>query len=816
MSSTYGKEIYWIGKDFDTIKDEFKESYNCEIVIDVKEFFNKINKFATEDSFKLIFCIINIDLFEEFTKLYKEYIKNKCILIYSIIFSENIYEDINKQYINDPFYNPGGITDDVQIIINNIGREQNRYYNLDNNYFNIECIDLFEHHAGKFGEMNFETIEEEREIILPLMWNKIVNMKIDGKNLANLQKQLVYSHKAEKKYIYPARDKIIKISDDILSKYFLYLYTCENNDKNKLFYSTLNRLLSHDDGFKIYHEYINIFYCSLKNKTFETFREDILYRGTKISKADFENLNRIYKENKENKKIFFYSKSFLSFSHNNKKADYFLNKDKYTCPPYLLLCKFILHESEKINNKWPSAFNIDVKSNSKFGNEEEEVLFLPMSCFLVEKIIEQSYYKELHLKYLDEYTEILDQKLNRFKQNNKDKIDFQTAFSTNFGKDIQLLYKNILNDYKDYFQDMYSININPLFQEKKEANIPKKNLIIVHFDPSFELKSILKEEKPTMINKVIYNVVKEDLDKNGYVNILGENKYGDDFVKLNKDKVQLEINGKTVDLDYKFKLNLGTNEIGFIFNNNNKIENFSYLFFNVKSLVDISALSKWDMSHAVNLNNLFSGCEKLSDISPLRNWNTSKVKNFSCLFSNCVSLSDLTPLKNWQVNNGIFFSYMFYNCRSILSLKGLKNWDVSNSKFFNCSFAYCINLKDIKALENWNLSKTEFFSHIFFECSNLVDIRPLEKWDVTSGRFFDYMFYGCSELSDITPLKKWEVCKATNFSYAFCKCNKLFDISALNNWNINSDCYLKAMFKECKTVEKTRPNWYFRTLIDLS
>ena len=76
---------------------------------------------------------------------------------------------------------------------------------------------------------------------------------------------------------------------------------------------------------------------------------------------------------------------------------------------------------------------------------------------------------------------------------------------------------------------MYSININPLFQEKKEANIPKKNLIIVHFDPSFELKSILKEEKPTMINKVIYNVVKEDLDKNGYVNILGENKYGDDF-----------------------------------------------------------------------------------------------------------------------------------------------------------------------------------------------------------------------------------------------------------------------------------------------
>ena len=85
--------------------------------------------------------------------------------------------------------------------------------------------------------------------------------------------------------------------------------------------------------------------------------------------TDFENLNRIYKENKENKKIFFYSKSFLSFSHNNKKADYFLNKDKNTCPPYLLLCKFILHESEKINNKWPSAFNIDVKSNSKFGSK---------------------------------------------------------------------------------------------------------------------------------------------------------------------------------------------------------------------------------------------------------------------------------------------------------------------------------------------------------------------------------------------------------------------------------------------------------------
>ena len=91
MSSTYGKEIYWIGKDFDTIKDEFKESYNCEIVIDVKEFFNKINKFATEDSFKLIFCIIN---FQSLFYDYFFYIAKSILLI--LIYLKNLQNYIKS------------------------------------------------------------------------------------------------------------------------------------------------------------------------------------------------------------------------------------------------------------------------------------------------------------------------------------------------------------------------------------------------------------------------------------------------------------------------------------------------------------------------------------------------------------------------------------------------------------------------------------------------------------------------------------------------------------------------------------------------
>ena len=49
--------------------------------------------------------------------------------------------------------------------------------------------------------------------------------------------------------------------------------------------------------------------------------KNILYRGGKLSKNEFEN---IAKQKKDKKKVFYFSKNFLSFSKNEKKAKNFL------------------------------------------------------------------------------------------------------------------------------------------------------------------------------------------------------------------------------------------------------------------------------------------------------------------------------------------------------------------------------------------------------------------------------------------------------------------------------------------------------------
>ncbi|MBR4567480.1 BspA family leucine-rich repeat surface protein [bacterium] len=52
------------------------------------------------------------------------------------------------------------------------------------------------------------------------------------------------------------------------------------------------------------------------------------------------------------------------------------------------------------------------------------------------------------------------------------------------------------------------------------------------------------------------------------------------------------------------------------------------MFHNCKSLSDISALEKRDVSNVNNMSDLFYETD-LNDISPLKNWNIKNVKNIS-------------------------------------------------------------------------------------------------------------------------------------------------------------------------------------------
>ena len=791
--------IYWIGKDIDKDnknKNELKrKGFNYEEFQDIKNALDNFKLLDIPNGF--IFVIINCELFDNFIEQYnEEYVKANKVTIVSIVLCDNVYEHINNKFINDPFYNPGGIIDNIMGVINYINYVQNFYYKYPGDE---NCLDLNEHHKNEFGEMKFQIVSDEKDFIIPVIWNKIINLKINGSDLAKLQKILVYNHQSLKDYIYPSREKIIKISEHLLAKYFLFLYTTESG-----FYSNMNRILSHDDGFDIYREYITIMFRSLKNKTFETFTKKKLYRGTIIGKKDFEKLYDLFGKKTNKEKIIFFSKSFLSFSKDEGTADDFLRYSMGKVNENLILCKFIIY-----NGGDSTAFNIDVKDNSAFGTSEREVLFLPMSCFLVVNIEKSEQYSNIiYLKYLDEFSKKIEEKLGKIKESLKDQIDFENAFLNNYGKNIYKLYPHIIDDYNKYIKEKYFINIKKVIPEYEKEYTKEEKKVDIKFNTEDEVKKILSEEKiniknKQISNKVIYNVTNKDFDEKGFVKILGEK-----FVELNKDKIDIDINGTRVELCHKYKLNKGINEIIFYFKQN--IEDFSYLFYEVTSLSDISGLGTWDTSSAVNFKHLFSGCVQLSDISALSKWDTSSVENFSCLFYNCISLKDIYPLSGWNVSNGSFFSYIFYNCSSLEYLHGIKNWDVSKGKFFSCSFAYCSNLKNISALENWNTGNGIFFSHLFFNCTSLKDITALETWDISKGNFFDYIFCNCSSLFDISPIKDWNISKGNNFSFAFSGCNNLIDISPLKNWNIPSDSNLTNMFKGCNILEETRPSWFYR------
>ena len=72
--------------------------------------------------------------------------------------------------------------------------------------------------------MKFQIVSDEKDFIILVIWNKIINLKINGSNLAQLQKILVYNHSSVKDYIYPSREKIIKISEHLRKIFFISLY----------------------------------------------------------------------------------------------------------------------------------------------------------------------------------------------------------------------------------------------------------------------------------------------------------------------------------------------------------------------------------------------------------------------------------------------------------------------------------------------------------------------------------------------------------------------------------------------------------------
>ena len=343
--------------------------------------------------------------------------------------------------------------------------------------------------------------------------------------------------------------------------------------------------------------------------------------------------------------------------------------------------------------------------------------------------------KIYHLE-IDEISNILEEELDLFKNTIINKNKKEENEKNNANNDIEIVLKlKDLNNLKQLNLNNIKFvgNLNTLDNIKNSVNKLQG-----------KYNNNQKEEHPVKnkINKInlIYNAECRD-----YYYIFGQ-----DFVKNNKNNIQLIINGINTELYSRVLLKEGINTVTMIINKN-----------------------------LTNLNHMFFDCGTLKGIDDLQYLDISKVKDCSYMFYGCSLLSNINSLKNFDISNCTNFSGMFSGCRLLSDIKSLSNWNVSNCKDFSGMFDKCTYLSDIKPLENWNVSNCEDFSCMFRECISLKDIKPLEKWNVSNCNDFSFMFYGCNKLSDIKPIRNWKFLDDYNAKNMFAKCPLLPDSKCL-------------------------------------
>ena len=364
------------------------------------------------------------------------------------------------------------------------------------------------------------------------------------------------------------------------------------------------------------------------------------------------------------------------------------------------------------------------------------------------KLIDLLYLNPLNFKLndLNVISSVIIEELEQFKNyiiNIKKKENLNKFNDKNIEKN-QIILQNNTNN----LISINNINMNNkdnILDFKNYGNLNKINNInnINYIENINNLKNIKND-----VNEIVIDEYRTKLDliyvAKSRVNCII---FGENFVKNNKDNIELIINGEKNMLVHYYELNEGENKITMIIKKN--LTNLSRMFQSCETLHNINDLKYLDIKHVKDFSYMFFGCSSLSDISSLKNWNVSNINNFSYMFCGCSSLKDINPLQNWDVSNGYNFAFMFGRCSSLFDIRPLKNWNVSNSKNFYRMFFRCPLLSDISPLYNWNVSKCNDFRGMFQGCSSLSEIKALDNWKFSININKQNIFQGCPLLSEI-------------------------------------------------------------------
>ena len=308
--------IIWIDKNIDNKEnilylEELNNIKNTKIspfknVIDALTLIKKI-KFSETN------IIISGSLYSEFIEKFEENLSDIFIIPKIIIFTSNKerFLENNKNY-NDKyysFYSLGGIQtsfDDIKkFLIKPISRPINKKYRNEEN------------------QLTFEYIDSKEKLVLPLLYRSLIELTSTD-NIEEYKKYLYnkYSSNKEINKLLNSIKYITEIPIELLSKYYARLYTIESQ-----FYYDINKELRGNGNEKFkYLSYIRLLYEGIKLKSLQLASNNLLYRGSKISKNEIIKIKGFLK-NKVNDLPggIVFSKSFLSFTKDKTIAENYLN-----------------------------------------------------------------------------------------------------------------------------------------------------------------------------------------------------------------------------------------------------------------------------------------------------------------------------------------------------------------------------------------------------------------------------------------------------------------------------------------------------------
>ena len=601
--------------------------------------------------------IISGSFYSEFIKSFKENILKMYIAPKIIVFTKNKENFVkeNKDYSSNEnvFYTFGGIATSFNEIKEFL--KEKKIKEIKKQYDDVQ--------------LTFERIDKKEKLVLPIFFKTLIDT-ISNDNMEKYTDELYETYSKERKDLKSLLGSIASMKNipiEILSRFYSRLYTAD---------STFHRNINKDLGLnkkEIYLPFIKTLYEGVKLKSLPLSNDKVLYRGSKISNVEINDIKNYIKKKIEGlPSSIVFSKSFLSFSKEKNVAEKFLkdeNKDKN-----LSKVLFILEKDD--NCGYNLSTHGDIEKISFFPNERE-VLFFPFSSFeiksLEEKYMGKEKIYEIKLLYLGKYLKDIE---NDNKLINNEILIPNSKFKEKL-EDFGLIKKEILK----------KINIKKIYNEfkKYESEINQKNISTT-------------TNKINIITGEI-NIKHEDINKpiqiiNSYENkkrMNNEANNSDDWKYENEREikdVEIKINGKAIKFAYTYKFEKeGKYPIEYIFKNN--LTKANYLFYGCNNLTNLD-LSKFNTQNVTNMSNMFYGCDSLTNLN-LSNFNTQNVTNMDNMFNDCKSLTNLN-LSNFNTQNVTNMRSMFYNCNSLRNLD-LTNFNTQNVTNMGFMFYDCNSLK---------------------------------------------------------------------------------------------------------------------------